>query len=235
MFCLLISCFTCKIEGTIQTNEQNLIPIQQPNKHLQNTTNTPTKTSTNAAPYKQHQNPKEQQPNKHLPNTTNTPTTLQHNILVVLPLEKLPKFCSFYKLKQVFSCCYALYRGNFRYPRKLVQLSPSNNLPDECLNCGRTCQHAIDYITTSKPLPAEKQRGTQPPPTHPPQAMPRMKQGTEIRAKRNVLKGLEGKNKKTVTTHSPHKMLKLKRNVNETTEATTETLIYVPLNPEIVN
>ncbi|CAK5084550.1 unnamed protein product [Meloidogyne enterolobii] len=179
----------------------------------------------------------EQQQNKHLPTTTNTPTTLQHNILVVLPLEKLPKFCSFYKLKQVFSCCYALYRGNFRYPRKLVRekngsLSPSNNLPDECLNCGRTCQHGIDYMTTGKPLPAEKQRGTQPPPTHPPHAMPKMKQGTEIRAKRNVLKGREGEDEKTVTTHSPHKMLKLKQNVNE---ATTEAPIYVPLNPDIVN
>uniref|UniRef100_A0A915MGV3 Uncharacterized protein n=1 Tax=Meloidogyne javanica TaxID=6303 RepID=A0A915MGV3_MELJA len=136
-------------------------------------------------------------------------------------------------------CCYALSRGNFRYPRKLVRekngkLSPSNNLPDECLNCGRACQHGIDYMT-GKPLPAEKQRGTLPPPTHPPQAMPKMKQGTEIRAKRNVLKGREGEDEKPATTTSPLKMLKLKQNVNETTEATTIASIYVPLNPEIVN
>ena len=88
---------------------------------------------------------------------------------------------------------------------------------------------------TSKPLPAEKQRGTQPPPTHPPQAMPKTKQGTEIRAKRNVLKGREGEDEKPATTTSPLKMLKLKQNVNETTEATTIASIYVPLNPEIVN
>uniref|UniRef100_A0A1I8BHC5 Uncharacterized protein n=1 Tax=Meloidogyne hapla TaxID=6305 RepID=A0A1I8BHC5_MELHA len=191
--------------------EQNLIPNNQPNNH-QNTTNAP----TNSPPNKQHQNPipkHQQPPNKNLPSTTKPKTTLEYNTLVILPLDELPLFCKFYRLKAVYSCCFALTQGNFRYPPKLIResngkLSPKNNLPDECLSCGRACQHSINYpattVNTQKPLQNVKQTTVRP---HP---MPKLKQGNEATTKRTRAE------------------MKLE-------EEDQEGQLFVPLNPQNVN
>ncbi|KAF7634419.1 hypothetical protein Mgra_00006174, partial [Meloidogyne graminicola] len=79
---------------------------------------------------------KQQPLNKHYnttnPTTKQTTTTIKYIEYVLLPLEKLPHFCTnFYKIKKVYECCYALNKNNIRYPTKIIreangELSPKN-------------------------------------------------------------------------------------------------------------